>query len=171
MTVSTAPGIAPEIRYLDGEHCMGWFGNVLIILSRAQPSLEFMRQGAKETEALGQRAGVKPGVLVVIRSDADPPDDEARNYIKREFVQHPIAALAHVVEGTGFRGSAVRSVLTMIYFTIRPAFPLKIFGELADGASWLSAELGGMTGQAPDARELLRAVAELRTRFKDSERP
>jgi hypothetical protein len=59
------------------------------------------------------RRGVATGTLLVIRSDVRPPDEEARKYIQKELASSSMVAAAQVVEGIGFRGAAMRSVLTM----------------------------------------------------------
>jgi len=155
------------VRYTDAIHCLAWHENVQITLSLGQPSLEFMLKSTAELAALNRKWGKHCAVMVVIRSDADPPDEPARDYIRREIKRIDHACLAQVVEGTGFRGAAVRSALSMIAFAMRAPFPIKIFGEVDDAARWLSTELRTRTGHGPDQQELAKAVSGLRSRFKD----
>jgi serine/threonine protein kinase len=160
-----SPRVETVIRHLEAEQCLAWYSNVEIVLSLAQPTYAFMQRIVAEFDGLSKRVGGNAGVLLIIKADANPPDEEARSYIKRELARSTMRAAAQVVEGKGFRGAAVRSALTMIQLAIRPPFPMKIFGEVSDGALWLVGELREKTGTAPDAGQLTKAALELRARF------
>jgi hypothetical protein len=48
-----------------------------------------------------------------------------------------ISAAARVCEGTGFRATAVRSVITAVHFASRAEHPLKVFELLKPALTWL----------------------------------
>jgi hypothetical protein len=74
-------------------------------------------------------------------------------------------AAAQVVEGTGFRGAAMRSVLSMLQLAVRPPYPMKVFDNVVAAAHWLSTELATRAGDAPPTAELATAAQEVRSRF------
>jgi hypothetical protein len=155
------------VRHVDSEQCLAWCGNVQILLSLQPPSSEFMRTIISELDALGKQCRLGTGHLLVIRSDVPPPSEEVRAYIKRELSRSSMLAAAQVVEGTGFRGAAMRSVLTMIQLAIRPRYAMKIFDNVRAGSVWLSEELEQRAGAAPHGQLLAHSALELQKRFLD----
>jgi hypothetical protein len=124
-----------------------------------------MRTIISELDTLGKACRLGTGHLLVIRSDVPPPSDEVRAYIKRELSRSSMLAAAQVVEGTGFRGAAMRSVLTMIQLAIRPRYSMKIFDNVKTGATWLAEELEERAGAAPHGELLAQAASDLQRRF------
>jgi len=161
--LSNSPRVT--VRHVDFEQCLVWFGNVEIILSLKPPTLDFMRKIISELEALAKQCGRGTGALLVIRSDVDPPTEEARTYIRQELAKSSMLAAAQVVEGKGFRGAAMRSVLTMLQLASRAPYPMKIFDGVPIGARWLAMELRKRAGDAPDPAELERVALDVRRRF------
>jgi hypothetical protein len=166
-SAASSLGLDVVVRHVDPDQCLAWCGNVQILLSLQPPSSEFMRTIISELDALGKECRLGTGHLLVIRSDVPPPSEEVRAYIKRELSRSSMLAAAQVVEGTGFRGAAMRSVLTMIQLTIRPRYSMKIFDNVKTGATWLSEELEHRAGAAPHAELLAHAAIELQARFLD----
>jgi hypothetical protein len=164
-------GSEPELRHIDSSQCLAWYGNVQIILSLEPPTFEFMRRIIAELELLAKQCRCGTGALLVIRSDVSPPTEEARAYIKHELSRSSMLAAAQVVEGTGFRGAAMRSVLTMLQLASRAPYPMKVFDHIEPGARWLSAELQKRAGEAPDGIRLTRVANEVRRRFIASNPP
>jgi hypothetical protein len=160
-----------EIRHIGPDQCLVWYGNVQAILSLEPPTCEFMKKIVSELELLSKKCSCGTGALLVIRSDVSPPSEEARAYIKYELSRSSMLAAAQVVEGTGFQGAAMRSVLTMLQLASGVRYPMKIFDRLNDGAHWLASELKKRAGQAPDPAGLLRAVLTVRQRFLTQRRP
>lgn len=74
-------------------------------------------------------------------------------------------AAAQVVQRTGFRGAAMRSVLTMLQLLARPPYPMKVFDRVEQASHWLSDELRGSAGEAPPGADLKREANQLRERF------
>jgi hypothetical protein len=153
------------IHYADVAQCLAWYGNVQIILSLAPPNRQFMRRIIDGLAALERHTRQRPAALLIIRADVAPPDDEARTYIRDELRRSTMVAAAQVVEGTGFRGATMRSVLSMIQLAVRPPFPMRVFSEIANGCAWLAGELQPYGGVAPEAAALTHAASQVRQRF------
>jgi hypothetical protein len=147
-------------RYVDESHCILWFDNVEIILSRKPPSREVMQRIVLELVELSRKCACGTGALLVIRSDVSPPDEEARAYIRKELGRAPMLAAAQVVMGKGFVGAAMRSVLSLIQLLGRPRYPMKVFGEVGPASAWLVKELRARAHHAPDEHRLAFAVSE-----------
>jgi hypothetical protein len=148
-------------RYHDDAHCIAWVGNVQIILSKEAPTSAFMRTIIRELDALSKDCGGGTGALLVINSDCKPPSEEARTYIRNELANSSMVAAGQVVEGTGFRGAAMRAVLSVMQLAARTRYPMEIFSGVEEGAHWLSSELRTRLKRAPDAASLVAAVRAL----------
>jgi hypothetical protein len=70
--------------------------------------------------------------------------------------------VAVVYEGTGFKATVVRSILTSIHLASRATFSNQVFSNVEAGLAWLSGTLP--PGAPPKRKELSELVRELRTR-------
>ena len=136
-----------NVRHLDSEQCLVWYRNVQMVLSLQAPSYTFMRRIMEGLKELAAACGTGVGALVVVRSGARPPSEEARDYMARELAQTTMIAAAQVVEGEGFLGAAMRSVLSLLQLAARPRYPMKVFGDLTPASVWLAAELQKSTAE------------------------
>lgn len=157
---TVSPASRAVIRYRDSAHCIAWVGNIELVLSREAPTSAVMRTIVAELDGLSKSCGGGTGALLVVNSDCPPPDEAARNVIRAELARTSMLAAAQVVEGTGFRGAAMRAVLSVLQLALRPPFPMQITGNLNEGASWLCKELAARAGRAPDATSVIQAVRE-----------
>ena len=103
------------------------------------PGSDVLQQQAGWIRQMKAEAPDGAAFLVVLRSDVPPPPEAARALIKRVFQEFSkvVVAGAMVVEGTGFLGSALRSILTMLSMAARPKYPLKVFSDVAEACEWL----------------------------------
>jgi len=149
------------IRYFDNQHCIAWHGNVQIVLSTVAPSMPVMAEIAEQLEKLGQKHRGGTGCLLIISSDASPPDEEVRKFIRVKLERSSMLATAQVVLGTGFRGAAMRSVLSLLQMAIRPKYAMRIFGDVRVGSEWLIEILGAKTTGTLPAESLVETAREL----------
>jgi hypothetical protein len=156
----THPGAS--IRYTSREHLIAWHGNVQIILSNEPPTLEAMTEMVSQLERLDKTCEGGTGCLLVIRAEVAPPCEATRRYIRTALGESKMLAAAQVVLGTGFRGAAMRSVLSVLQLLMRPRFSMRIFGDIDTAADWLTLTLvaSGATATLP-AASLSRSVREL----------
>jgi hypothetical protein len=151
----------PVVRYRDGAHCIAWVGNVELILSREAPTSQVMRTIVAELDSLAKVCREGTGALLIVNSDCPPPDEAARSYIRAELARSSMLAAVQVVEGTGFRGAAMRAVLSVLQLALRPPFPMHITGNLDEGARFLCDELKSRAKVAPNAAHLVHTVRAL----------
>jgi hypothetical protein len=151
-----------SVRYCSHHHLIAWHGNVQIILSNEPPTLQAMTEMIRQLERLDETCRGGTGCLLVIRAEVAPPSEEGRRYIRTALGQSKMLAAAQVVLGTGFRGAAMRSVLSVLQLLMRPRFPMRIFGDTATAADWLTFSLvaSGATSTL-SAESLSRSVREL----------
>ena len=124
-----------------------------------------MSEIVKQLEMLGAQCGTDTGCLLVIHSDVSPPSEEVRRFIKVKLERSTMRAAAQVVLGTGFRGAAMRSMLSLLQLAIRPSFSMRIFGEVEQGAHWLSHVLRDTSAESPSAESLTLTAQELAADF------
>jgi hypothetical protein len=120
---------------------------------------------ADELEALADRCGAEIGCLLIIHAKAAPPDENVRKFIKMKLERSAIAAAAQVVMGTGFRGAAMRSMLSLLQIAIRPTFAMQIFGDPHRGSDWLVKTLRNRGLQTPTAEALEGTATRLSRQF------
>jgi len=137
-----------------------------MIVSLEPPTSEVMRKIVGGLEALATRCRCGTGALLIINSDCAPPSEEARRYIKAELARSSMVAAAQVVEGTGFRGAAMRAVLSMLQLASRAPYPMAVFSEVPEAATWLTAELKKRAGRAPEAADVVTAARDCLSRLK-----
>lgn len=111
-------------------------------------------------EHLAARAAQAPGrplwMMAVSSARSAMPDAEARR-ISATFPEH-FSAFTLVLEGTGFRASAGRAVMTsMALMARRRALP-HVVATVTDGARWLAAE----SRNTLDAGELIQVIESAR---------
>jgi len=153
--------VRASMRYLGPDHFIAWHGNVQIVLSKVAPTMPAMAEIADQLEKLGAQSRSGTGCLLIIRSDVSPPSEEVRQFIRIKLERSSMLAAAQVVLGTGFRGAAMRSMLSLLQIAIRPKFAMRIFGDVRSGSDWLSQVLQERKTNAPPPEALKRTVQEL----------
>jgi hypothetical protein len=150
--------------YSDSLHCMALYDDILLSVSRGEPSLPFLKA---VTTLIGEEArkcarGVR--LMIAINADAPPPGEEAREHIKRVYpeVSRHLRGLVLVVEGQGFAAAAKRSVAAIIYLTLRLHCPSKVVGSVMEGAIWLMREIATAPAPRYDATDIVLAFQELK---------
>lgn len=167
LTRATPPPSHTEtfIWHEEPEHCIAWHENVQLMVSLGPPNPDLMRKTIDGLGALARQVGRGTGALVIIKSTARPPDAASRAVIRHELARSPMLAAAQVVEGTGFRGAAIRSALNLIQFALRPPYAIRTFSDVSAGSTWLCSELRTTSGYAPDPAQLTKAAHEVRSRL------
>jgi hypothetical protein len=151
-----------QTYFVDEDQCCALVGPVMVVIARQEPSREIAKMADSCVTALERKYRGKLALMVVIKSEVNPPSEEARVRIKDAMrtCERAITVGAIVVEGHGFVATAMRSALSMMLFVVRPKFPVKVFNLVDDGASHVCAGLdrdADLTGAT-----LSQAVRELR---------
>jgi hypothetical protein len=148
------------IHYSDGGIAVATAANAFICVFREPATLprlvEVRRAIGTHTRKWGHDT-VSLSVLEPSAAASVPKDvrDET-GAITRDY---PSIAAAIVIEGSGFRAAAVRSVLAAIYLVARSPYPHKICEDIDVAARWLLGHAAG-AGHAHFTPAGLRGAAE-----------
>lgn len=84
------------------------------------------------------------GCMVILRSATTPPPEEVRAAIPAllDDIAKASAGLAMVIEGTGFRGAALRAVFSGFLLIKRMPYPTSVFGGVTEALGWLCPQVG-----------------------------
>src|SRR5439155_25042096 len=114
----------------DHDQVNGAVGNVFIGVLRSRYLMQTHVEMVKNTrQMLTQYDGI--ALLTVIRPTATPPDDNVRA-ASAEFMKllkEKLFCVAGVVEGTGMKAAAMRSIMTGLTFFARSSQPTKHFSD------------------------------------------
>ena len=97
---------------------------------------------ARGMTQLVQRHGAFRSLALAVRKTGSEAVDESRAAVAQLVQQHTrsIRAAAVVSEGTGFRATAVRSMVTAIHMAGRASHPTKMFDTLPPALEWLASK-------------------------------
>lgn len=171
-TVSRTPPDAPrtgrtqpyELLHVGGTDLVACVGPTLVVLSEIL-TLEAVDAIARGMAKLEHRYGKLSTLAIVERKSGPNTLPEARDGIT-EIVRrhaHCITGAAVVCEGTGFRATAIRSVVTAIHMASRSSHSSKVFAAAEAAVEWLA---GTRTDGAIDVKLLLEATGVLRARLQ-----
>ena len=105
--------------------------------------------------------------VIVLGKDATVPDAGARAVFASEArrIEGGLLGLAYLADFPGFKGSAMRGVLTALRVVARETFASRVFGDRQEASTWLAELLApaavGETGAAQPSRVEIEA-AEIR---------
>jgi hypothetical protein len=97
-----------------------------------------------------------------VGSSIDAEGRKAVAELSTRYTNH-ICGTAVVCEGTGFRATAIRSIVTAVRMASRASHPQKVFATAEESIAWLAALLPGSI-HIPSA---LQSVALLRARLQE----
>jgi hypothetical protein len=161
------------ISVLCDDHCIATWRHCLIAIWRRTTT----NQGAAALrESLSKLTAANPGgvgIIAIIENHAAAPDADARRALAAAFRDHApsIRAAAIVHEGTGFRGAAIRSIVTGVSLLIRPGYPHNVTASVDAGASWLAPLIADTQSSLVTPTMLKRVIADLRMKFGHSGQP
>jgi hypothetical protein len=161
-------GTRPTLRmlHLDPVHCIAMFHDLLLSVSRGEPSLQFLQTAGRLIKEETQKWPDKIAVMIVINADARAPSDEARAHVKKTYPEfsEKLAGMVRVIEGEGFIAAAKRSAVAIIDLAMRLKCPTKVVGTVHEGGMWIMRQMGPADHRRYSALDIVMAVRELRTR-------
>jgi hypothetical protein len=137
-------------------------GSCVILVCTTQADLPMVNALGQGFERL-LRDYPKVGVCSVIEvRSVLAPAGEVRGGFARVMARftHEICGSAIVYEGTGFKATAVRSVVTAINLASAASHPNKVFGDVSAAFGWLMPLLPRETGMS--SSDLVHCVRALR---------
>lgn len=125
---------------------------------------------ARTMHQLVERHGALRSLSVAERKTGSEAVGEHRAAASELIRKHTqsIRGAAVVSEGTGFRATAVRSLVTAIHIAGRASHPTKVFGTVPDAIAWLATKRADV---GLDVLRVEQAVAQLRARLRAGGEP
>jgi len=108
--------------------------------------------------------------LVVLPPGTKPPPDDVQKAVKDLLTRlaPSLSSLAYIVEGTGFKGVAVRAALVgMKIFSSRP-YPIYVETSMRDVLAKLLPHLEKGKTVTSDVQVIMKAISETREKWKTS---
>jgi hypothetical protein len=141
--------------------CGNVFVNVLRLVPTVQSIDELRRVSRQMQDKHGEQRFASLSVLepMAVAGVADDVRKASQAYA-HEF--KPLGS-AIVIEGGGFRGAALRTIIAGIYLFMTKSYPHKICGTPLEGASWLAPRL---PAGSPGTDDLVQVVASARAALR-----
>ncbi len=139
-----APGARFEVKHSGDGLTMAARGPISVALWKAKPSrLLFEVQRNELAKVVDAHRGSAAFICIVQEGTPDPEDD-VRKASADMISSHGanLAAVACVIEGSGFRAAITRTVLTGIVFLARNPSPTKFFENVQGATTWLGTRIG-----------------------------
>lgn len=132
-----------ELYMVDEDQALASYNRVFMVVWRKRTTLKGTINLQRYCHEFGRSMRNGIGLLTVIEQGASSPDSDARKAVA-EFLKQGsdyIKVSAVVVEGSGFRASAVRGVVTGLTMLARQAFPHRVVA-IEEAASMYNEHLG-----------------------------
>jgi hypothetical protein len=149
----------------DDNYVLASWQQIFAVVWRRDTTLEGAEALQRECVKFAMRHPRGIGLLTIVSDKAPMPPSPARQAVA-SFLAHGstyIKCSAVLMEGTGFRAAAVRSVVTGLTMLAKQAYPHRVC-SLPDAVTMLSSTLPSASGQAVDPAALRAAIDELRQR-------
>jgi len=130
----------PEIRASGPALTLGAWANVCVAFIHGALDIADVQIVSKVYEAMAQE-NPSGFLTVVVTSDINAmPADSARKAVAELMrgMEKKVLGMIGIVETTGFRGAAIRSIMTAMTMISRAPYPTKISSSLAEAAPWMS---------------------------------
>lgn len=154
-----------EVIDVDDEHLVGSYSALLCLMWGARTLPEKVATVIVQAKAFLER-WPRIAVLVVVEANSELPNKEARKKLEElsaVLLDRTVAAV-YVYEGTGFRASATRTLMTMLMLGGRSGTtPYKVVPTLEKAMDWFVPYLAGP--EFGSEAERRRAVSSLHQRF------
>jgi hypothetical protein len=146
----------------DGGLALASIGAVYISILRTPLTVDGVVLMARHSKRLYEaRHGKSASIAIIEPSAASAASAEVRERSAELAKAHPILGAAIVIEGSGFRPAATRTLVAGMYLVTKKAYPHKIVSTAEEGAAWLVPILG-QSGIEQSADAIVAAVAETR---------
>jgi hypothetical protein len=153
-----------EALYSGDDYCGGLVGPVAVIVGRGLPGPLLPKHAATWTKQLAARYPSGCGFMIVLRSEAPPPNEETRVRVAGFFEgcsQNAIAG-AVVIEGTGFVAATIRGFFGAYSLATSYRFRLKVYSTADEAAPAMIARLNR---NAREGAELLAGINALKAGY------
>jgi hypothetical protein len=152
----------------DEKVLVGSFSNICVVVWRGVPTLDAIeRVGASYTRMRGEfPTGFAP--IVIVEDGVGLPEEPVRQKMADLMDRQgkSILSMAGVQEASGFRGSAIRSVLTAINLLSTATYPRKFFASVEQAVLWVLPYANPSSTLPLSTPQVVESIAELRREHK-----
>jgi hypothetical protein len=158
---------AAEPIVLDTDHVAGSFGNFGIFIWRFRTLTEAVKAGAEMMRELQNRYPQGVGLVQVVEPTGTAPDAECRKALAEllERGRNAIRCSSVIYEITGFKGAAMRSVVSTLSLIARTDFPHRVFASTTEALQWQVPLVPAVAGLPWNVAEIEDAIGRLRERL------
>ena len=165
--------MTPSIKQLSPHCWVATWEDTLVQLWGIRTEAATVREvRAFANQYFERRPGPRLGV-VFIEADSEPPDARARSELKSlgQLFESNLSAMAYVYGGTGFRATAIRSVMAAILFvnSLPMRLSVKTFSKPTDACEWLGSKVP--YNEALNSLDRTNGLSDILRRFAARERP
>ncbi len=154
------------IHFRDRRQALASSGHVFVTVLREPMTIEAVEPLRRESFRTSQRCGGKCATLAIIEpTAASPASAEVREATAAFARETDIMAAAIVIEGSGFRPAATRTLIAGMYLVTRKSYAHKIVATVEEGAAWLVAQLAG-AGITQPAEDIVAAAEAARAAIR-----
>lgn len=149
----------------DHNYILASWQQIFAVVWRSDTTLDGARALQRECSKFATWHPRGIGLLTIVSEKAPMPASPVRQAVASFLTQGSsyIKCSAVLMEGTGFRAAAVRSVVTGLTMLAKQTYPHRVC-SVPDAVSLLSHELHVASGQAVNPTALRAAIDELRQR-------
>lgn len=147
----------------DDDHVLASWQRIFAVVWRQRTTLEGAENLRRECSKFAARHAGGIGLLTIVAAEAPMPPSPVRHAVA-EFLAEGgayIKCSSVLMEGTGFRAAAVRSVVTGLTMLARQTYPHRVC-SVPDAVTLLSQTLSATGRPAIDPAALHHAIDELR---------
>jgi hypothetical protein len=159
--------VEAEVIDVDDEHLVGSYSALLVLMWGARTLAEKLARVIVQAQTFVD-SWPRIAVLIVVEANSEIPNKEARKKLEElaALLLHKTIATVYVYEGTGFRASATRTLMTMLMLGGGAgASQYKVVPTLEKAMDWFVPHLAGP--EFGNEAERRRAVGSLHQRFVD----
>lgn len=147
----------------DDDHVLASWQRIFAVVWRHRTTLEGVENLRRECSKFAARHAQGIGLLTVVAAEAPMPSSPVRQAVAQFLTEGGayIKCSSVLMEGTGFRAAAVRSVVTGLTLLARQTYPHRVCG-VADSVAMLSQTLSKTCSPPINPTALRNAIDELR---------
>lgn len=154
-----------RVFFEEPEFTLATFENALVWSFRGELNLERISRARSVHEQLAKEHPNGFAVMSIVSQQAPlmmPKDAiEMGTRITRDF-RRSYCGICEVIEGSGFRGSVARSIVSGVRLVARPVCPARVFSDVESGARWLGALMSPGAGAERMGTDLATAAQRVR---------
>jgi hypothetical protein len=162
--VVTSTSQRAEILTLQPSLALASWQRVVLAIWRGLPTVPAAEEAGRHYRRMTGTCPEGFAVVIIVEEQVDLPDEPTRRAVTaaQESVGSAIVAMACVQEGSGFRGTVLRTVLHAVNAMTSAPYPRKLVSTVPEATTWVSARLSHGANKQTRATELRDVISAFR---------